>query len=506
MNKVFLSKSKYKRGHQCKKILWLEKYKKDLLESTDEKAVFKMGTEVGELAKGLFGDYEDISADLTLTQKIEKTNELLLNKPNIITEASFSYDNNFCSVDILKNNLDGVEFYEVKSAANIKPTYLVDAAYQYYVLHNLGLNVKKVGLVLIDSSYIKEAEIDIKKLFRIEDITSKVKEKQEEIIKKIEEIRQFMEEHDESNEPDICICDHCFDSYLCNFWEYCRGDLPSPNIFDIVGMRNSTKFKKYFHKGKKTFKDLYSSEDFNKLTPNQRLQVKWGAEEYDKPYVDDEKIAKFLQKVKKYPLYFIDYESINPPIPEYEGTRPYQQICFQYSLHVIKEEGAPVEHKAFLADEDDENVLRTFAESLVEAIPEDEKGTVIVYNQTFECQRNKELGKLFDDLKDDLKRINDSIVDFEVPFKKKYYYAKEMQGYSSLKYVLPALYPELDYSNLKLVHNGPEASDAFLRLRHETLTEKERRDIRDRLLEYCERDTYALVKIWETLKEATNDD
>ena len=108
-----------------------------------------------------------------------------------------------------------------------------------------------------------------------------------------------MVEHDESDEPDVCIGEHCCNPYLCNFWEYCRGDLPSPNIFDIVNMRSSTKFNKFYHKGKRTFKDIYCSNDFKKLTANQQLQVEWGANEYSEPYVDDVKIGRFLQKLKK---------------------------------------------------------------------------------------------------------------------------------------------------------------------------------------------------------------
>ena len=115
MNKVYLSKSRYCNCIQCKKILWMNKYKPDCASGEDKSAIFENGKKVGKLAKGLFGDYEDIEFDINLSNMIEKTNELLPNKPNVITEASFSYDNNFCSVDILKNDEDGVEIYEVKA-------------------------------------------------------------------------------------------------------------------------------------------------------------------------------------------------------------------------------------------------------------------------------------------------------------------------------------------------------------------------------------------------------
>ena len=156
MNRIYLSKSKYCQCVQCKKMFWLGKYRKYCAAGEDKTAIFETGHRVGELAKGLFGDYEDVPFDITLTPMIERTNELLPNKPNVITEASFSYDNNFCSVDILKNDEDGVEIYEVKSSTSIHDPYWDDASYQYYVLSNLGYNVKKVCIVHINNKYVQE--------------------------------------------------------------------------------------------------------------------------------------------------------------------------------------------------------------------------------------------------------------------------------------------------------------------------------------------------------------
>ena len=183
MEKEHLSKSKYCSALQCKKMLWLRKYMPDVAQPEDKSAVFANGTRVGELAKGLFGKYEDVKYDKNLDIMIEKTNELLKSKPNIITEASFNYDNNFCSVDILKNDIDGVEIYEVKSSADISNIYIEDASYQGYVLTKLGYNVKRVCIVYINNKYIRQDELEIDKLFNIEDIT-------ETAISKIEEIRK----------------------------------------------------------------------------------------------------------------------------------------------------------------------------------------------------------------------------------------------------------------------------------------------------------------------------
>ena len=158
MTKIYLSKSSYCKCVQCEKIHWLNKYKPDSSAVENNESSFEKGRQVGELAKGLFGDYEDIPFDKDFSLRLEKTDKLLEDKPNIITEASFSYDNNFCSIDILKNDLDGVEIYEVKSSTKIKDIYLDDVAYQYYVLSNLGLKVKKACIVYINNEYIRDKE------------------------------------------------------------------------------------------------------------------------------------------------------------------------------------------------------------------------------------------------------------------------------------------------------------------------------------------------------------
>lgn len=499
MNKVHLSKSKYCKVVQCEKIIWLNKHKPECKVAKNNDAIFKTGKEVGEIAKGLFGDYENVAYDKNLTTMIEKTTELLQNKPNVITEASFSYDNNFCSVDILKNDCDGVEIYEVKSSTSLErhPIYRDDVAYQYYVLSNLGLNVKKASLVLINNKYKREGELDIHKLFRFEDLTLDSRKKQADIKDNIDRINELMELHDEDNEPEKDIGTYCFSPYHCDLWQYCTRDLPKPNVFDLNGkyIKNTTKFKKY-HENKISFNDL----EHEKLNAKSMEQIDFKL--HDKtPKIEKEKIKEFLDSLK-YPLYFIDYESFNPAIPKYEKTKPYQQIPFQYSLHIIRHEGAQPEHMEFLAQADDDDLIRHFTESMTQALPED--GSVIVYYESFEKSIvNEKLAEMYPEFKNDIKRINSNIVDMIKPFKDRNYYVKEMEGSASLKKVLPALYPNepnLDYNKLDLVHDGFEASNAFLSLRDKAPEEQE--PIRNALLEYCKLDTLAMVKIWEKFKEA----
>lgn len=492
MKKIYLSKSSYCDCVQCEKIFWLNEFKPHSSVIENNESIFEKGREVGELAKGLFGDYEDIPLDGDFNLRLQETDRLLQDKPNIITEASFSWNNNFCSVDILKNDMDGVEIYEVKSSTEVKDIYIDDASYQYFVLSNLGLNVKKVAIVYINNEYIRENKLEMEKLFNINDITSMAKEKQDEIRNNIDSINNFMKTHDRDNEPDKQIGMHCFKPYPCSFWQYCTKDLQKPNVFDISGMQNRTKFKKYYE-GKITFEDL-ENENIN---PKYLEQIDFELNDR-KAKIKKEAIEDVINSLK-YPLYFIDYETCQYAIPKYEKTKAYQQIPFQYSLHIIKEEGAPLEHKEYLAKVDDENLIRTFAESMINDM--DKEGSVIVYNKAFEATRNKEIGEMYPDLKPEMEKINGNMVDLMIPFRNRDYYTKEMKGSFSIKYVLPALYPddpELDYSQLSLIHKGDEASNAFLSLKDKS--QKEQEQIRKALLEYCKLDTYAMVKIWEKFK------
>lgn len=494
MGNVYLSKSRYCKAKQCQKILWMDKYKQEEKVPSEKDAILKNGTMVGELARRLFGEYVNIEFNSDLSKMIKDTKEALKIVPNIITEASFEYNHNFCSVDILKNTEDGVEIYEVKSSTDVHDIYLDDAAYQYYVLSNLGYLVKKVSIVYINNQYIRHGELELDKLFNIQDITEIAISKQEEIKARIIKINEYMNKHDENNEPKELIGMQCTKPYGCEYWEYCTKDLPKPNVFDIKGgMHTDKKFEKYYE-GKITFEDL----QYENLNKTYLEQIDFEINNHE-PKIEIEPIRELINSLK-YPLYFIDFETFQLAVPEYDGTKPYQQLPFQYSLHIVEKDGAALQHKEFLAEIDDKDFLRHFAESMIKDMPEN--GSVIVYNKGFEHSRINELAMLFPDLENELLRINSNMVDFMPPFKKRQFYMKEMQGSASIKKVLPALYPndpELDYHNLPVVHNGGEASDTFLSLKEKSKEEQER--LRNGLLVYCKLDTYAMVKVWEKLKE-----
>lgn len=491
MNHVYLSKSKYCKAKQCNKILWLDKFKPEEKVPTARESVLTNGTKVGELAKGLFGAYEDVEYHTDLGKMLEQTKTLLEGKPNIITEASFDYEHNFCSVDILKNDTDGMEIYEVKSSTAVHDIYVDDAAYQYYVLTNLGYPVKKVSIVHLNSDYVRQGELDLEQLFTIEDITEIAQGKQEEIRNKIDEINQYMDENEEQ-EPEKELGMQCFKPYECEYWQYCSRNLPENNIFQIRLMHMNKKFQLY-EQGKCSMEEV----QYEEINPKYLEQIDFTIhEKEDKIEVDA--IRDFM-KTLSYPIYFLDFETFQQAIPEYDGVSPYMQIPFQYSLHYIQTKGGVLEHKEFLA-EAGIDPRRKLAERLVADIPKDV--CVTAYNMSFEKSVIAKLAELYPDLSEHLLNIRGNIKDLMIPFKDRMYYTKAMEGSYSIKYVLPALFPndpELDYHNLPVVHNGGEASDTFVSLAERSKEEQE--VIRNGLLVYCKLDTYAMVKVWQKLNE-----
>ena len=481
-----LSKSSYCRGIQCKKILWLEKHKPEEKEETNNDRILEQGNDIHEVARYLFGSHINIEYRENLSQMIEDTmNTIDSYKDVIITEASFTYKNNFCSVDILKKNNNSYEIYEIKSSTELKNIYINDASYQYYVLTSLGLKVTKVSLVHINSNYIRIGDLDLDQLFIKQDITKEIKELQETVKNNIKEINEYIEKKEQPKDID----ENCFKPYPCPFFKYCTKHLPEKNIFDIPRMQTRQKLKLYQ-------KGIYSYEDLLKEEINENTKKILEYELYNKEdYINKEKIKEFLDTLKE-PIYFLDFETYQMPIPLYNNVSPYEQIPFQYSLHYIDSE---LKHKEFLA-EAGVDPRRALAEQLVKDIPKNV--TTLAYNMEFEKGVIKRLSKLYPDLSEHLMNIHDNIKDLMIPFQKGYYYTKDMHGSYSIKYVLPALFPNdpsLNYKNLDLIHNGGEAMSSFQDLINKT--KEEQKYIRERLLRYCELDTYAMVKIYEKLKE-----
>ena len=485
-----LSKSKYCEGIKCKKILWLNKNNPSVREEVANESVLENGVVVGEVAKNLFGKYINIEFNENLSKMINDTNKVIKENNNvIITEASFNYNNNFCSVDILVKKDNFYEIYEVKSSTEVKDVYIDDISYQRYVLENLGYNIIKTSIVYINNEYVRYGELELDKLFNIEDVTEISLSKQEKIKENIKSMNEYILQVDEPQEN---IEIRCHEPYDCPYFKYCTKHLPENNVFKIRNMRMKDKIK-FYNENK------YRYEDLLKESINKKYKQQIEFELYNKsPFINKEAVKEFLNNLY-YPLYFLDFESFQQAIPMYDGISPYMQIPFQYSLHYIKDENKSLEHLEFLADAGIDP-RRDLAERLVNDIPKN--SCVLAYNMGFEKGVIKKLAKQYPDLSEHLMNIHDNIQDLMLVFQQRNYYTKEMLGSYSIKYVLPALFPndeELNYHNLELIHKGDEASNAYANLNN--LSKEEQEKIRKALLKYCELDTYAMVKIWQKLKE-----
>ena len=487
-----LSKSRYCNAVQCPKMLWLKTYMpEEFDDSCMNEAVLQTGNEVGDLAMGIFGEYTEVPfGDLKEMMRI--TEELILQKTPVICEASFSFDGLFCSVDILRNlGRNRVELYEVKSSTSLHEIYLEDVSYQAMVLTKLGYHVTRACLIHLNKEYVRLGDLDLSELFTTEDLTDLVRSRQDIVEEKIAFLKAYMRKR---KEPDQPIGVHCFTPYACGFFSHCTKELPKPNVFDLRNTQLNTRIR-YYEQGLISFADLQACGNLKK---NPAMQVKYELEDLP-DLIQKPAIQQFLDTIT-YPLYYLDFETFQPAIPLYDYCSPYDQIPFQYSLHYQKKKNGKLYHREYLA-KPHEDPRRGLAEQLCRDIPEDV--CVLAYNMAFEKARIKEMAGLFPDLAPHLMSIFNNMKDLMIPFQQRAWYNRAMQGSYSIKYVLPALYPddpELDYHSLEGVHNGHEASDAFNQMH--SMDADTLQEYRRYLLKYCELDTYAMVKLLNRLYEA----
>ena len=505
---VYLSKSKYTGLWQCPKIAWLRQYKPEAA-TIDEmvEARFVAGNMVGDLAMGLFGDFVEVTTyngeKLDLPKMIEKTVIEMEKGTENICEASFSYNGLYCAVDILKKDGDGWAIYEVKSSTkhmnddgsytDDKEVYVADISYQKYVLEHCGVKVTGTYLVCLNGDYVFDGTLDLSQLFFISDVSDEVPAETLKIEPNLAIAEKVLTSDEE---PDIDLGIYCKKPYDCSFWKYCSKNIPEQSVFKLYRLSSKKKFE-YYHNGWITYRDLIDNAPIT--NEKQLRQIEFALEDKG-TYVNKTEIAVFMQSLS-YPLYFLDFETMQPVIPEYVGTKPYAQVPFQYSLHYIEHEGGELKHKEFLA-ESGTDPRRALAERLCEDIPMNV--CVTAYNKAFECTRIKELAETYPDLSEHLTNIRNNIVDLLVPFQSGWYYNKAMGGSFSIKSVLPAIFPDdpsLNYHNLEGVHNGGEAMTIFPKIQH--MSPEDQKIARHNLLKYCELDTYAMVKVWQELVRVT---
>lgn len=489
MPKHLLSKSSYIKGLQCEKHLYLYKYQyKDMDELSDmQKAIFQRGTDVGELAQQLFPDGINASPPnaFQYNKCVAQTRLHIDQGTDVIYEAGFLYNEVLAIADIIAREGDKWNIYEVKSSTSISDTYLNDAALQYYVLSNSGIEIKDFSIIYINNQYIRKGELNLSELFTIESVLDLILSLQDFVKKNVERLKKVVSKKEI---PNIDIGEHCHDPYTCGFFNYCRNHIPDNSVFDFSGMRLDKKYDLY-REGIIRLADV--PPDY-KLSKNNQIQL--DAYKSGEPVIDKEGIINFISDLN-YPLYFMDFESFQPAVPLYENTKPYQQIPFQYSVHYKKSEDRKPDHFEFLAEAGEDPRIQFIENLLMYTAGE---GDIIVYNKAFEISRLNEIASAFPEFDESIEELISRIKDLMIPFRQKYYYANEMKGSYSIKAVLPALVPELSYEELE-INEGGLASIAFESLQTENNFIRTE-EIRKQLLEYCELDTLAMVRILEKLQ------
>ncbi|MDD3466200.1 MAG: DUF2779 domain-containing protein [Campylobacterales bacterium] len=493
-----LSKSLYTRGIQCPKSLWLKKCSPEVLTPSDTTALarFETGNIVGDLACALFLNGREIPyMEKNFAAMAELTQKWVDEGLETIYEATFIHDGIVVMVDVLRHTPQGLEIYEVKSSTDAKDIYLHDVSIQCYVLESLGYTVVKCSVVHIDSSYVRGDELDLRALFKIVDVTESVDALMSGIPAKLAEFEVYLSDRD--NEPVVEIGRHCKNPYECDAMHYCwkvqRG-IPDYSVFNIFNLGSKNQIELY-DQGIVRIEEI---PDGYKMTAIQHQKVEnWKSQ---RTYIDRDAIREFLSTLA-YPIYHLDFETFQQAVPQWTGISPYQQIPFQYSLHIEHSDGT-LEHREFLASAG-VDPRYALAQQLVHDIPDNV--TVLAYNMVFERGVIEKLAQSFPDFSERLKSILPNLRDLMVPFQKGYYITPSMNGSYSIKYVLPALVHEMAeaYKVLDGVQNGSEAMNTYTKLA--TMEVAEQECTRHALLEYCKLDTLAMVKVHQKLREVLND-
>ncbi len=483
-----LSKTSFLYGLQCHKYLWTQLHDQKSIPRVDAamQFIFDQGHEVGELARKLFPNGINVPVDdFAANTRVTREN---LNGDRPLFEAGISAGNLYCRLDILNPTGDGAwDIIEVKSVTSVKDVNIWDVAFQRLCCQNAGLNIRSCKVAYINTRYVRHGEIDPHKLFIIEDITGRVIEFSDTLKGKIEEILDVM---NRTRCPEVGIGPHCTAPYECPLQEVCWAFLPEHSIFDL------------YWGGKKRY-ELFESGVVNildipgdcVLSGKQQIQLRCVAS--GEPHVDREGIRSFLDSLE-YPVYYLDFETFSTAIPLFDGTRPYQQIPFQFSLHVAEEREGELKHFGYLAEGRDDPRPRLL-EALKNALGD--KGSIVAYYAPFEKQVLAELAGAFPDYREWADGLQGRMVDLLKPFSSFYYYHPEQRGSASLKKVLPALtgmsYDELD------INDGKLAGVAFMAATYGSADEDERLKIRNGLEEYCGQDTGGMVEIIKKLRDMT---
>ncbi len=489
---MFLSKTDFKEFLICQKCLWLKKKRpEDYVEgefSAFLKKLIKDGYEVEECFQQTFeGGISNIGSRKEL---IEKTQELIKQQKTIFQATFETEEGLFAKIDVLEFDKKSEKWnlYEVKSGSSIKTdlfhNHIKDIAFQKIVLEKSGIEVGKSFIVHLNGDYVKVGELDLNKLFVLNEVSDGIADIQAETEVEIQKALDLLK----INEVDLdgCGCLYRSHGQRCDCFGLFNSQVPEYSTAHIF---KGKKLEELVNENVFDVKEV--PEDF-KTTKIQKVKI--DLQKTGIPQIKQESIQETLSKLV-YPIYFLDYETFGKPIPFLDGYKSNQQLVFQYSLHILDKDGK-LEHFEYLAD-NLENATQGLMESMKDYIGP--VGSVLVWYESFEKGRNKELMKLHPEFKDFLEDVNSRVFDLMKVFKKDYLHP-DFKGSASIKKVLPVLVPELSYNDLE-VQNGTMAIEAWGKTMFENVSEDEKAEIRENLLRYCELDTLAMVEILNKLRQ-----
>lgn len=488
--KRILSKSRFLNGIQCSKLLWTHYNARTALPPVDARtqAIFDLGHSVGDWAKKLFPDGIEVAWDIGFAEVLELTQQLMKQRKPLF-EAGFTAHGTYTRVDVLDPvpDSDQWDIIEVKSGTSVGEVNHHDVALQRFCYEGAGVPIRRCFLMHINREYVRQGGINPRQLFIKEDITESVAALLPEMPARVNAMLDVIALPEC---PAVDIGKHCDAPYPCLMKPTCWAHVLTSenNVFSLRAAYGRD--WELYRRG--ILRNDAIPDDFN-LSAIQRIQVE--CERTNSLHVNRESLTGFLGALT-YPLHFLDFETfgMSLPVPLLDGTRPYQQIPFQYSLHIQTAPGAATTHHAWLWDGQGDPRPGFMANLQSDLGP---AGSIVVYNQAFELGRLKESAEHLPSYAPWVNRITERVVDLLVPFRTSTVYHPAQHGSASIKAVLPALIG-ISYAGLA-ISDGTQASDEFLRVTFGNVTAAERQQVRRDLEAYCGLDTQAMVDILQRL-------
>jgi hypothetical protein len=489
-----LTKSKFLHGLQCPKLLWTACNAPDTIPPPSEKTqrVFDVGRRVGEFAIQRFPGGKLVQ-EVDFIKNIEETQALLSSKdPRPIYEAGVKAGRLYSRADILvpsKTTAGAWDVVEVKCGTDVKDIYLQDISFQRYCYEQARVKIGRCFLMHINNEYVRSGDIDVERFFNLVDVTEELAPF---TVVLPERIDGFLKIIDLPKCPAISIGEYCSfkkgTQYECAMKPLCWAFLPKEHVLELT--RGKDKGFDLIDKGILRIADI---PDNYKLSDKQMVQRQCAIAR--QPFVDEDAIRAFV-KTLRYPLWHMDFETVSEAIPRFNGTWPYQQVPFQFSVHLQRSPGADPEHFEFLHKESTDP-RSAFIKALHACLGAE--GTILAWNMGFEKGRIKELGEAFSEYTDWCNDVNARTEDLIIPFRSFSYYHPDQHGAASLKKVLPALMGK-GYEGMAIADGGQAPAEYSRVIYGKGIDREDREKVFADLIAYCGLDTKAMVDLLEVLR------